>query len=104
MSRLTRIFTASCLMSALTACAAGDPSDLTLGIREEPLVSGSDCNPDNAAGAVPAPHRAMLDTIASAEGTAGAGKDGYNVAFGFHYFSSCDQHPRVAYPFSGGKS
>src|SRR3954453_13177735 len=60
----------------------------------EELKAGS-CAPSLAAGAVPAKHRALLDTIAFTEGTRGHGQDGYNVTFAYHYFSSCAHHPNL---------
>jgi muramidase (phage lysozyme) len=56
------------------------------------------CDPSRAIGAVPGFQRALLDTIATTEGTYHAGgDDGYNVAFGFHYFGDCTRHPGVVY-------
>jgi muramidase (phage lysozyme) len=51
------------------------------------------CSPRRARGAVPAKHKALLNTIAFTEGTRGHGQDGYNVTFAYHYFSSCAHHP-----------
>lgn len=42
----------------------------------------------------------MLQTLKSAEGTAGLGEDGYNVLFGGELFSGYDDHPRVSKPFT----
>jgi muramidase (phage lysozyme) len=43
-----------------------------------------------------APHpKALLDTIAFAEGTRGRGQDGFNVIFTYKYFSDCGRHPRA---------
>lgn len=53
------------------------------------------CDASKAKGAVPAKHRALLDTIAYTEGTKGRGKDGYNVTFAYRYFSSCARHPNM---------
>ncbi|MCA9591009.1 MAG: glycoside hydrolase family 104 protein [Myxococcales bacterium] len=52
------------------------------------------CSPQRAAGAAGRYPKALLDTIATAEGTRGRGEDGYNVIFTYKYFSSCTQHPR----------
>ncbi|HET9954986.1 MAG TPA: hypothetical protein VFQ61_10805, partial [Polyangiaceae bacterium] len=73
---------------------AGGESE-PFGNTEQAVVSGSTCDPDNATGAVSAPARAFLDVIAWAEGTSGHGKDGYNITFGYHTFSSCDRHPNI---------
>lgn len=88
------------LLSATGACAPAD---------EEPVasvgqaVSGS-CDPALASGAVPAMHRALLDTIARAEGTKGYGEDGYNVRFSYVFMGGCDQHPASAPICSGGRN
>lgn len=55
--------------------------------------SGSACDPAQASGAVGRLVRAMLDTIATTEGTRAHGKDGYNVMFTYKYFDSCSHHP-----------
>jgi len=52
------------------------------------------CSPARAVGIVPAKHKALLDTIAFAEGTRGRGQDGYNVQFTYVYFNDCTRHPR----------
>ena len=52
------------------------------------------CSPQRAAGVVPAKQKALLDTIAYAEGTRGRGQDGYNVQFTYVYFNDCTRHPR----------
>lgn len=53
------------------------------------------CSPERAVGAVGRYGRALLDAIAWAEGTRGAGgKDGYNVLFSFKTTTSCKDHPR----------
>jgi muramidase (phage lysozyme) len=51
------------------------------------------CSPSKAAGAVPAKQKALLDTIAWAEGTRGRGSDGYNVIVGYKYAADCTRHP-----------
>jgi len=58
-------------------------------------LSGGSCASSLANGAVPAKHRALLDTIAFTEGTRGHGQNGYNVTFAYHYFSSCTKHPNL---------
>src|SRR5262249_32701435 len=40
--------------------------------------------------------KALHDTIAFAEGTAGVSNDGYDVGFAFKTFASCAQHPNVS--------
>jgi muramidase (phage lysozyme) len=77
---------------ASPGCAA-DTSDSVS--STEQALSGETCDPGNAVGIVSATRKAMLDTIAWAEGTRGAGKDGYNVAFTFRYFARCDVHPNL---------
>lgn len=55
------------------------------------------CDPARAIGIVSSKRKALLDTIAFAEGTRGYAQDGYNVTFAYHTFSSCDRHPGVRY-------
>ena len=90
----------------IPACAA-DTEDT----KDEETESSADelsapsCTPSNAAGAVPKKHRAMLDTIAFTEGTAGScGQDGYNTGFGFNCFRSCTSHPRTVWSGGGYRS
>ena len=78
---------------ALAACEAEVAEQLATVEGIEQALTGETCEPGNAAGVVAPVQKAMLDTIAWAEGTRGAGKDGYNVANGFVYFSRCDVHP-----------
>ncbi|MBL8721303.1 MAG: SH3 domain-containing protein [Myxococcales bacterium] len=56
--------------------------------------AGGSCSPARAIGIVSAPKKALLDTIAYAEGTRGYSQDGYDVMFSFKTFASCDGHPR----------
>jgi muramidase (phage lysozyme) len=77
---------------ALAGCSGSAPSEETNVSMDEQL-SAPTCNPALANGAVPHYHRALLDTIATTEGTRGHGEDGYNVTYAYHYFSSCDHHP-----------
>lgn len=85
------------ILASQGAGCGGGP-DTALGSRRQlgaPLP-GRDCNPFNALGAVSEMERAMLDTIAEAEGTLGRGeKDGYDVMFTYRYFDSCERHPGV---------
>lgn len=62
------------------------------------------CSPTRAIGAVPQKHKALLDTIAFAEGTRGRGQDGYNVQFTYVYFGDCTRHPRVVQSSGGLRS
>ena len=73
---------------------SGDNAPENSASTAEELTVGS-CAGSLAAGAVPAKHRALLDTIAFTEGTRGRGNDGYNVTFAYHYFSSCAHHPNL---------
>lgn len=76
----------------VTGCSSSAPQQEETEATSEELASGS-CNASLANGAVPAKHRALLDTIAFTEGTSGHGHDGYDVTFAYHYFSSCRHHP-----------
>lgn len=68
-------------------------------------LSAPTCAPSIASGAVPSKHRAMLDTIAFTEGTAGScGQDGYNTGFAFNCFASCNRHPAKVWRASGYSS
>ena len=79
----------------LAACGGGPDTALGARRRVNDGLPGRDCNPHNAYGAVRPMERAMLDTIAEAEGTIGRGKDGYDVMFTYQYFDSCDAHPGI---------
>src|SRR5262245_40207964 len=60
--------------------------------------AGGTCDPARAVGAVPPAHRALLDTIATTEGTYHDGNnDGYDVTFGYHYIDDCTDHPAVVH-------
>jgi muramidase (phage lysozyme) len=91
---------------ALAACTAEPEAD------EEPMsetssnLSSPSCSPGGASGgAVPAKHKAILDTIAFTEGTAGTcGADGYNTGFAYHCFSSCASHPNIVWSSGGYRS
>jgi muramidase (phage lysozyme) len=76
-----------------------DPTDpLPPEDPHEAAVSAPTCAPSLATGAVVAKHRAMLDTIAYTEGTAGScGQDGYNTGFSYKCFTSCVRHPNIAW-------
>lgn len=81
----------------LLASGCGGPLDD--GADTEAATSGlASCAPQRAAGVVSPYERALLDTIATTEGTyRWDANDGYDVAFGYHVFSNCTQHPRVVY-------
>ncbi len=51
------------------------------------------CAPARATGIVSAKRKALLDTIAYAEGTRGYSQDGYNVLYSFKTISDCNKHP-----------
>jgi muramidase (phage lysozyme) len=85
------------LCAVLSGCVTSEfevPADVA-GVTGAALISGASCDPDNAGGVADRYERALLDTIAYAEGTRGRGKDGYNVTFGYRYFDSCDEHPNL---------
>jgi muramidase (phage lysozyme) len=85
----------SSVLLALAACgSSGGSSADDLGTAGEG-ISAPTCAPQLANGAVPQEHKALLNTIAFTEGTAGHGEDGYNVTYAYHYFASCDHHPNL---------
>lgn len=90
---------AGILSSACTAPA--DSQDIALAEdvtdREDGVTGSATCDASRAHDAVPWKQAVFLDVIAYAEGTKGRGKDGYNVAFGYRYFNSCDKHPNASY-------
>jgi len=65
------------------------------------IASLPTCSPKRAKGAVNFYEKAVLNTIAFAEGTAGRGQDGYNVGFGYNLFSSCRRHPDTVWRTPG---
>jgi muramidase (phage lysozyme) len=77
-----------------TAGCSASPTEETSSSTGESL-SAPTCDPALAKGAVGRFDRALLDTIATTEGTRGRGEDGYNVTFAYHYFTSCDRHPNL---------
>lgn len=96
---------------ALAALAALATSTLLVGCAspaadDEPETATQDlsapsCAPGLARDAVPRMHRAVLDTIAYTEGTAGTcGQDGYNTGYAYHCFRTCSSHPD--HVWSGG--
>jgi muramidase (phage lysozyme) len=84
----------SCATAALAVfgCSGPGSSDEVASTEGEAL-SAPTCDPSLAKGAVARFDRALLDTIATTEGTRGRGEDGYNVTFAYHYFTSCAHHP-----------
>lgn len=94
-----RIFALVALGFVAIGCAAPSVEE-----EEEPLAETSSnlaapsCAPAGASGAVPAKQKAMLETIAFTEGTAGTcGEDGYNTGFAYHCFASCGSHPNIVW-------
>lgn len=86
----------------MVGCASTteEPEEETASTSQD--LSAPSCAPSIANGAVPGKHRAMLNTIAYTEGTAGScGQDGYNTGFAYHCFSSCAKHPTTVWS-SGG--
>lgn len=79
-------------MLGATGCVVAE-EDEGVGVERAASEVGDTCSPSHADGAVVDMHRALLDTIAFTEGTIGYGEDGYNVTFGYEYFSSCERHP-----------
>lgn len=51
------------------------------------------CAPARAVGVVTSKRKALLDTIAYAEGTRGYSQDGYNVLYSYKTVSDCNSHP-----------
>jgi muramidase (phage lysozyme) len=100
------VISAFCALGVITAGCTAEPEG-----TEEPTEStesnlaAPSCAPQGAAGAVPAKHRAMLDTIAFTEGTAGTcGNDGYSTGFAYHCFASCARHPNIVWSAGGYNS
>jgi muramidase (phage lysozyme) len=57
-------------------------------------VTGAEsCSPARAVGVVSSKRKALLDTIAYAEGTKGHGYDGYNILYSYKTISDCNRHP-----------
>lgn len=96
------------LTSVVTVAGCAAPAD------EDPVedvatseaeISAPTCAPSLASGAVVAKHRAMLNTIAFTEGTAGScGQDGYNTGYAYRCFTSCNRHPNIATTAGGWTS
>ena len=87
----TAALSATLAVGAIGCSASADATDDS-GASTTSALTGS-CDPSHAVGAVSAPHRALLDTIAFTEGTSGHGHDGYDVTFAYHQFDSCTRHP-----------
>ena len=57
-------------------------------------ISGAaSCAPARAVGVVSSKRKALLDTIAYAEGTKGHGYDGYNILYSYKTIDDCNRHP-----------
>ena len=85
------------MCGALAIAACVNPDGPGSDSIDEAAFSGT-CDPARAAGAVPAFQRALLDTVATTEGTyRHDANDGYDIAYGYNYFADCTQHPRVVY-------
>jgi muramidase (phage lysozyme) len=77
-------------------CAAQTPeqaSDESNAAVSADVEGNATCSPERANGAVADGPKALLDTIAWSEGTAGRGSDGYNVIVGFQFATDCTRHP-----------
>jgi muramidase (phage lysozyme) len=71
-----------------TGWSHGDYLDKVSGV-----VGPASCAPARATGVVSAKRKALLDTIAFAEGTKGRGYDGYNILYSYQTISDCNRHP-----------
>lgn len=89
-----RVLSVASLVIFVPACSGSTNEEPASDSTDEALSAPS-CAPSLAAGAVPQKEKALLNTIAFTEGTAGHGQDGYNVTFGYHYFTSCAHHPHL---------
>lgn len=88
-------------IAATTVGCGAPPADDELETTRQDLSAPS-CAPALARDAVPRMHRALLDTIAYTEGTAGTcGQDGYNTGFAYHCFRSCSEHPERVWSAGG---
>ncbi len=76
----------------LSACSGGAHESTA---SNEAATSAPTCAASLAVGAVPAYHKALLDTIAFTEGTAGHEEDGYNITYAYRVFNNCDHHPNI---------
>lgn len=98
--RLCRLVAPLTLSVFVVGCAATSDQDEEATESSSQEISSS-CTPSLASGAVPSKHRAMLNTIAYTEGTAGScGHDGYSTGYAYNCFSSCARHPNRTW--SGG--
>ncbi len=57
------------------------------------VVGPASCAPARAIGVVSSKRKALLDTIAYAEGTKGRGYDGYNILYAYRTVNDCNRHP-----------
>jgi muramidase (phage lysozyme) len=89
-----RLLPLALLASLAAACGGTAGEDVD---SSGAAASGDTCRPALADGAVSKVERALLDTIATTEGTYHAGaNDGYDVTFDFHHLSSCVHDTDVA--------
>ena len=101
MPSLHHVVTFSLVSLSLVGCASAPDVQEEEGTSEDALSSSS-CASSLAAGAVNAKTKAMLNTIAWSEGTAGScGNDGYSTGFNFNCFSSCAKHPNKKWTAGG---
>ncbi len=91
-----RLLAIAVLATSAAGCAESEPEEET-GEGGDALSAGNtgnaSCSPSRATGVMPEKQRALLDTIAWAEGTRGKGSDGYNVIVGYRYANDCVRHP-----------
>src|SRR5262245_5320129 len=73
---------------ALTVSACSASSGVVEGSDQED-ITGGECSPSRANGAVNRYEKALHDAIAYSEGTKDKSKDGYNVGYAYKTFSSC---------------
>ncbi len=71
-----------------TGWSHGDYLDKVSGV-----VGPASCSPQRAVGVVSSKRKALLDTIAFAEGTKGRGYDGYNILYAYRTVQDCNRHP-----------
>jgi muramidase (phage lysozyme) len=84
----------SSLAAALGACSGSVGEDVD---SSGAAASGDTCSPALADGAVTKFEKALLNTIATTEGTYHSdANDGYDVTFDFHHLSSCVHDTDVA--------
>ena len=82
------------LSSTVAGCAGETAEDEPFAATTE-AITGSSCSPERAESSVSSLQKALHDAIASAEGTEGRGKDGYDIGFAYKKFTSCAKHPNM---------